>query len=141
MATSSFPQPTVITAVGLWKVVSFTPLFYIVPFFKIISIANGKIKQFKYFKHTIPNSSILFVSDYLHIICSIINAYLVPSIKDIRTGKEMAIKMLNLLHSENVLQKRLSLSTNIRWKKYDAITCNFPILTIDDIHRYCFGMN
>ena len=53
----------------------------------------------------------------------------------------MAIKMLNLLHSENVLQKRLSLLTNVAWKKYDAITRNFPILTIDDIHRYCFGMN
>ena len=91
--------------------------------------------------NTIPNSSILFVSDYLHIICGIINAYLVPSIKDIRTGKEMAIKMLNLHHSENVLQKRLSLLTNSTWKKYDAITCNFPILTIEDIHRYCFDMN
>ena len=53
----------------------------------------------------------------------------------------MAIQMLNLLHSENALQKRLSLFTNITWKKYDAITCNFPILTIEDIHRYCFGMN
>ncbi len=73
--------------------------------------------------------------------CSIINAYLVPAIKDAQSGKEMGTEMLNLLGSENTLQKRLSLLTNIKWKKYDAKMCLFPILAIEDIRRYCFGMN
>ncbi|CAF4165165.1 unnamed protein product [Rotaria sp. Silwood2] len=104
-----------------------------------VESANGKIKQFKYFNEIIQNSAISFVSDYLHIVCAIINAYLVPAIKDSHAGKEMATEMLNLLVSENALQKRLTELTNIKWKKYDAKMCLFPILTIDDIRRYCFA--
>jgi len=53
----------------------------------------------------------------------------------------MATEMLKLLVCENALQKRLTELTNIKWKKYDARMCLFPILTLEDIRRCCFGMN
>ncbi|CAF1533143.1 unnamed protein product [Adineta ricciae] len=104
-----------------------------------VESANGKIKHFKYFNQTIQNASIPFLSDYLHIVCSIINAYQTPAIKDAHSGIGMATEMLSLLDTENTLQKHLSSMTNTRWRKYDAKMCIFPILSIDDIRRYCFG--
>ena len=103
---------------------------------KIICIANGKIKQFKYFNQTIQNSSIPFVSDYLHIVCAAINAYLSPAISDPHKSKEMSIEMSKLVLSENQLQKRIAALTDIKWKKYNAKMCIFPLLTIEDIQRY-----
>ncbi|CAF2696014.1 unnamed protein product [Rotaria sp. Silwood2] len=51
----------------------------------------------------------------------------------------MAARMLEILYCENELQTRLNHLTNISWKKHDARMCLFPMLTIEDIRRYCFG--
>ena len=52
----------------------------------------------------------------------------------------MAIEMLNLFLCENLLQKRIAAFTDIKWKKYNAKMCIRPLLTIEDIQGYCFGM-
>ena len=41
--------------------------------------------------------------------------------------------MLNLFFSENLLQKRIAALTDIKWKKYNAKMCIFPLLTIEDV--------
>jgi hypothetical protein len=103
---------------------------------------NGKIKNWKFMAQTIQNSSLPFLSDYLDIICALVNSYECPAVKDTQSGKEMATRMRDLWKAENKLQQRLEQSVgnrSLNWSKYNAATCHFPSLTEQDVLYLTFG--
>jgi len=108
-------------------------IFYLSSYFflnSFFSIVNGQIKQWKYFSQTIQNSSIPFISDYLEIVCALINAFSLRPISDINSGSEMAFRMLEMLNQSNDVQMRLSKIVTERyiWTEYNAKMCPFPEL-------------
>lgn len=109
----------------------------------LVIIANGKIKNWKFFAQTVQNSSLPFIGDCLDIVCAIINRYHCPAMADIRNGREIARQMRAMWKEENALQKRLELLKQrkaLRWSKYDAAMCFFPSLTEEHIRNLTFGM-
>lgn len=103
---------------------------------------NRQIKEWKYFSQTIQNSSLPFISDYLDIVCAMINAFGSRPITDIHAGAEVASRMLEASNESNHTQGRLSAIARERaeWKRYDAQMCLFPELDEDDLKDLCFGM-
>jgi len=103
---------------------------------------NGQIKQWGYFRQTIQNSSLRFISNYLEITCALINAFYKRPVSDIHAGSEMAYLMLEKFNTQNDIQMYLSQVARERsdWKKYDAQMCLFPELSRDDVINLCFGM-
>ncbi len=92
--------------------------------------------------HIIQNSTLRFISDYLDIICSLINKYQCPAVKDIDNSREVAMKMREMLTTENRLQARLAQhtgSTSMHWSKQDASNFPFPPLTEQNIRDLTFG--
>ena len=72
----------------------------------------------------------------------LVNKYRRPLVKDVSTGKEIAAKMLELLHFENTLQQYvedLEQKKPVNRKKYDAQHCLFPKLTEHDVRSITFG--
>ena len=57
---------------------------------------------------TIQNSTLRFISDYLDIVCVLINKYQCPSMKDIENGREIAMKMREMFTTGNRLQVGVS---------------------------------
>ena len=45
---------------------------------------------------TIQNSTLRFISDYLDIVCALINKYQCPAVKDTENGREIAMKMCKM---------------------------------------------
>ncbi len=105
-------------------------------------LVNGQIKQWIYFSNTIQNSSIHFISNYLDIVCALINAYGSRPVSDIHSGSEMAYRMLQAFNELNDIQIHLSKIAMERseWKKYDAQMCLFPELDEQDLGNLYFGM-
>ena len=66
-------------------------------------LSNGKV-----FNQTIQNSSLLFINNYLEIICALINAFRPCSVSDIQAGSKVAYYMLEKLKQQNNIQLRLS---------------------------------
>ena len=92
--------------------------------------------------NTIQNTSLPFLSDYVDITCALINAYQCPAVKNIENGKEIAIKMRQMWKSENPLQQRLARHTSeasLHWTKQNAVHCNFPSLSEENVHHLTFG--
>ncbi|CAF4762843.1 unnamed protein product, partial [Rotaria sp. Silwood2] len=106
-------------------------------------LVNGQIKQWKFFNQTIQNSSLRFISNYLEIICALINAFRPRPVSDIQAGSEVAYYMLQKFNQQNNIQLRLSEIAKERsgWKTYDANMCLFPELSQDDVRTLCCGMN
>ncbi|CAF2049538.1 unnamed protein product, partial [Rotaria magnacalcarata] len=103
---------------------------------------NGKIKQWKFMAQIIQNSTIRFISDYLDIICALINKYQCPAVKNIENGREVAMKMREMLTTENRLQERLAKhtgTTSLHWSKHNAANFQFPSLTEENIRDRTFG--
>ncbi|CAF4452172.1 unnamed protein product, partial [Rotaria magnacalcarata] len=108
----------------------------------IIESVNGKIKQWKFMAQIIQNSTIRFISDYLDIICALINKYQCSAVKDIENGREIAMKMREMLTTENRLQERLAKhtgTTSLHWSKHNAANFQFPPLTEENIRDLTFG--
>lgn len=108
------------------------------------NLVNGKIKQWKFMAQTMQNSTLRFISDYLDIICSLINKYQCPAINDIENGREIAIKMREMLTTENRLRQRLeqhTAATSLHWSQHNASNFRFPPLTEQNIRDLTFGNN
>ncbi|CAF2004019.1 unnamed protein product [Rotaria magnacalcarata] len=108
----------------------------------VIESVNRKIKTWKFMAQTIQNSTLRFISDYLDIICALINKYQCTAVKDITNGSAIAIRMRQMLTTENRLQERLTQhngATSLHWSKYNASEFQFPPLTEDNIRDLTFG--
>ncbi|CAF5038005.1 unnamed protein product, partial [Rotaria magnacalcarata] len=108
----------------------------------VIESVNGKIKQWKFMAQIIQKSTIRFISDYLDIICALINKYQCPAVKDIENGREIAMKMREMLTTENRLQERLAKhtgTTSLHWSKHNAANFQFTSLTEENIRDRTFG--
>lgn len=72
----------------------------------VVEAVNARIKQFKFFAHTIPNSSLLYLEEYLLIVCAIINRYQTPvkvnETNDVQLGEKMASLRLQNTKFEEV---------------------------------------
>lgn len=72
----------------------------------VVEVGNARIKQFKFFAHTIPNSSLLYLEEYLLIVCAIINRYQTPvkvnETNDVQLGEKMASLRLRNTKFEEV---------------------------------------
>jgi len=111
-------------------------------FFKsILFLVNAQIKQWKFFSQIIQNSSLRFVSDYLDVVCALINCFALRPVSDIHAGSEMAFRMLEAYNQSHDIQVRLSKVATERseWVKYDAKMCLFPQLDEEDLQKLCFG--
>ncbi|CAF5149237.1 unnamed protein product, partial [Rotaria magnacalcarata] len=107
----------------------------------VIESVNGKIKQWKFMTQIIQNSTIRFISDYLDIICALINKYQFPAVIDIENGREIAMNMREMLTTENRLQTRLAKhtgTTSLHWSKHKAANFQFPPLTEENIRDLTF---
>ena len=80
------------------------------------------MKRRKFFYQTIQNSSLRFISNYLEIICALINAFRPRCIPDLLAGSEVAYYMLEKFNQQNNIQLRLpEIAKELSgWKTYDA---------------------
>ena len=93
---------------------------------------------------TIQNSTLRFISDYLDIVCALINKYQCPAVKDTENGREIAMKMREMFTTRNRLQDRLAQYTgltSIHWSKHSTSNFQFPPLSEDKIRELTFGNN
>lgn len=102
---------------------------------------NGQLKRWKYFRQTIQNSSLRFLSNYLDITCALINAYTPRCVKDIHAGAEIAAQMLEMCRKQNHDRIRLTamLGEKLQWSKYNAEILLFPKLTEEQVRNLCYG--
>ena len=78
---------------------------------------------------TIQNSTLRFISDYLDIVCALINKYRCPAVKDTENGREIAMKMREMFTTRNRLQERLAQYTgltSLHWSKHSTSNFQFP---------------
>lgn len=108
----------------------------------VVEAINGVIKRFKYFNNIVPNQMIPHIKNDFRIICSLINRYRPPRVKDKDGDEQLANKMLNLVKKQNDLKKYLeshkrqyqnNVSTDIK-------SISFPELTVDFIRNLTFGV-
>jgi hypothetical protein len=102
---------------------------------------NGRIKNWKYFAQTIPNSSLPSISDNLDIACALINRYFSPAIQHVNEGLEVAKRMRQMFREYNMLKNRLEhyeSHARLSWRKYDAAHCILPPLTEIDLRNLTF---
>jgi hypothetical protein len=107
--------------------------------FDLFILVNSKIKCWKYFAQTIRNSTLPTVGIDLDIICAIQNKYFRPALNDRLGGEQMAEIMKSLLNAPNPLHEFLEVNPVLKWKKFDALYCTFPMLMEDDIREITFG--
>ena len=94
-------------------------------FFKV----NGMIKNWKFFTHTIQNSSLPWVGDCLDIVCALINKYHRPAIADIEEGYRIVCRMREMWNVENELQNYLQKLNEKKGVTMEKIRCcyvSFP---------------
>ena len=92
--------------------------------------------------HTIQNSTLRFISDYLDIVCALINKYQCPAVKDAENGTEIAMKMREMFTTRDRLQERLKQYTDLislHWSKHSASNFQFPPLSEEKIRELTFG--
>ena len=105
----------------------------------VVESANGRVKHFKWLNHTIQNTTIPQIRDYLQIACALINAYRAPAISSFSNHDQIATKMLAYLHVPNLLRTRLN-NEVLHWSNNDVSNLvDFPILTIDQIRLITVG--
>ena len=96
---------------------------------------TASLKQWSFFSKRIQNTVIPYLSDYIRIVCAIINRYKTRAI--INTDNDIyGDKMLSLLNDENKLKDRLNnsdLMHHSKWKNYDAAYFSFPEITEQDL--------
>jgi hypothetical protein len=103
---------------------------------------NGKIKNWKFFTHTMQNASLPFLGDCLDIVCALINKYHRPAIVNIEEGYRIASQMRTMWNVQNELQKylqELNQTKTLRWSKYNAAMCLFPVLTENNMQELTLG--
>ena len=91
---------------------------------------------------TIQNSTLRFISDYLDIVCALINKYQCPAVKDTENGREIAMKMREMFTTRNRLQERLAQYTgltSLHWSKHSTSNFQFPPLSEERIRELTFG--
>ena len=91
---------------------------------------------------TIQISTLRFISDYLDIVCALINKYQCPAVKDIENGREIAMKLREMFTTRNRLQERLAQYTDLtslHWSKHSAFNFQFPPLSEEKIRELAFG--
>ena len=92
--------------------------------------------------HTIQNSTLRFISDYLDIVCALIKKYQCPAVKDTENGREIAMKLREMFTTRNRLQERLAqytYLTSLHWSKHSASNFQFPRLSEEKIRELTFG--
>ena len=91
---------------------------------------------------TIQNTTLHFISDYLDIVCALINKYQCPAVKDIENGREIAMKLRKMFTTRNRLQERLAQCTDLtslHWSNHSASNFQFPPLSEEKIRELTFG--
>ena len=91
---------------------------------------------------TIQNATLRFISDYLDIVCALINKYQCPAVKDIENGREIAMKLREMFTTRNRLQERLAQYTDLtslHWSKHSASNFRFPPLSEEKLRELTFG--
>jgi hypothetical protein len=71
-----------------WVIESSIVSIYRCCFLTLLSLVNGQIKQWKYFSQTIQNFSLPFISEYLNIVCALINTLSSRPVSDIHAVAE-----------------------------------------------------
>ena len=106
------------------------------------NLVNRKIKQWKLIAQTIQNSTLRFISDYLHIVCVLINKCQCPAMKDRDNGREIAMKMPEMFTTRNKLQERLvqyTGLTSLHWSKQNPSNFQFLPLSEKKIRELTLG--
>ena len=91
---------------------------------------------------TIQNSTLRFISDYLHIVYALNNKYRCSAVKYIENGKEIPMKMRETFTTRNKLQERVakySGLTSLHWSKHSASNFQFPPLSEEKIRELTFS--
>ena len=73
----------------------------------LVESANGRIKKWKALSNTMLNSQILYVRDYVRILCSLCNALRPPLVTDTYSDKVIARRMVALAKSPNKVQDKV----------------------------------
>ena len=91
---------------------------------------------------TIQNSTLRFISDYLDIVCALIDKCQCPSVEDSENGREIAMKICEMFTTRNRLQERLKQYTgltSLHWSKHRASNFQFLSLSEEKIRELTFG--
>ena len=96
---------------------------------------TANLKQWSVFSKRIQNTVIPYLSDYIRIVCAIINRYKTPAVINM-ANDIYGDKMLSLLNDENKLKVRLdnsNLMHHSKWKNYNANYYSFPEISEQDL--------
>ena len=110
----------------------------------IVESANARIKRFRWFSQTIPNSSLPSVADFLAIVAALNNCFHVPMVVPKPNDDYVINQMNHLLTQSNVLHERLIEDNLMRSNVWEATDSNdlaepFPNLSLDYIRSLTLG--
>lgn len=89
----------------------------------VVESANGRIKQWRALSNTMPNTQILFIGDYVRIVCALCNAFRKPLVTDSDNDHILAESMLALAMTPNKLKEKVLTEKwdkkRVIWKRID----------------------
>ncbi|XP_051159163.1 uncharacterized protein LOC127280299 [Leptopilina boulardi] len=111
----------------------------------VVEAVNGLIKTWKALDHVFPNSQIPFIGDYVHIVCTLCNAFRPPRVKDKPDDEIIANRMLQLVSQVNHLQETVEshgwTRKRVIWEPLaDTVLTDFPKLTLDELTLLMLGV-
>jgi hypothetical protein len=110
----------------------------------VVECVNARLKRFKWFSQTIPNSSLPSLPDYTAIVAALCNCFHIPMVVASADHDDIIRRMNTLLTQSNVLQERLMEENLMRHHVWQQTRINdlnepFPVLTIDEIRSLTLG--
>lgn len=110
----------------------------------VVESVNARIKRFRWFSQTIPNSSLPSVPDFLAIVAALINCFHVPMVVPSPDDDDVVRRINDLLTKSNALHERLVRNNLMRshvWQATDIYNLikPCPILSLDDIRSLTLG--
>ncbi|CAF3854928.1 unnamed protein product [Rotaria sp. Silwood1] len=113
----------------------------------VIESANGRVKQWRFFDHVVPNTMIEKIGDYFRIICAIINRYRPVFVKDTSKDQQIGEKILKLLRETNKIKTYVENIKNntekkLKWMPMNATNSmpNFPRMNFDELQELTLGV-
>ncbi|CAF0906964.1 unnamed protein product, partial [Didymodactylos carnosus] len=107
-----------------------------------VESVNAMIKRWKFLSQTIQNSTTPYLGELVLIVCALINCYQSRAAKNLADFSNAGERMLDMLHKENNLEKRIDrmdLRKPSKWRDTDADKVDFPQLSEDDIRELALG--
>ncbi|CAF3381748.1 unnamed protein product [Rotaria socialis] len=113
----------------------------------VIESANGRVKQWRFFDHVVPNTMIEKIGDYFRIVCAIINRYRPVFVKDISKDQELGEKILKLLYETNKIKTfvqniKSNTEKKLKWISMNVTnsTPNFPRMNFNELQELTLGV-